>query len=413
MRVPPLSIFAYVCLSLSACAGGGVVADKDENSAEVTQSVLISGVDPENYDITVKAWEYADSLLSCMTLEQKAGQCVMPSILTSTDAATIDKMRRYMADLHVGGVVLLRGNLKSALTLAKLGASSSVPLFMAIDAEWGLGMRLEDAPLFPRNGDIAKDAGEQLLYDYGYEVARECRRIGVNMVLGPVVDVVENPDGVIGSRSFGGDPRLVADLGVAYACGVEAGGVISVAKHFPGHGSPFADSHLSLPVIERSLQMLDSIDLYPFRNYIDAGLSGVMVGHLAVPAIDPNSLPAAVSPVVIKTLLRNELGFRGLVITDALNMAGVRGFGAADALAAGADMVVGPADTSAEIAGIISEIKNGRWALQELDDRVRRILFYKYMINGVSASSPGFDGLRDDVRGGLADSISRRLRPLL
>lgn len=307
-----------------------------------------------------------------------------------------------MEELHVGGIVLLKGDLRSASEISSIASRGEVPMFTAIDAEWGLGMRLSDAPDFPRNGRLAPSADEQLLFDYGYEVARECKRVGLNMVLGPVVDVVSGPHGAIGSRSFGSDPVRVADLGVAYARGVESGGVLSVAKHFPGHGSPAGDSHKSLPVIGRSLHLLDSIDLYPFRSYIDAGLSCVMVGHLAVPAIDPECLPGAVSEVVIKDLLRDELGFRGLVLTDALNMQGAEGYGASAAIKAGADIVVGPADTAGEIEDVMAAVKNGDINQREIDDRCLRILFYKSLLRLGPVALPDIDKLRKDMAGQAA-----------
>jgi len=368
----------------------------------------ISSGNPQISDITIASMQKADSVLAGMTLEQRVGQCFMPSIYAESDSLTMMRLRRYVSDLHVGGVVLLKGNLRSAAGMAGLGASANIPLFMAIDAEWGLGMRLEDAPDFPKNGRLGPKADEILLFDYGREVARECRRVGINMVLGPVIDVVENPRGVIGSRSFGGDPVRVADLGVAYARGLESGGVISVAKHFPGHGSPKGDSHKSLPVIRRDIHELDSIDLYPFRSYIDAGLTGVMVGHLAVPAVDSLALPAAVSPVVIGNLLRGRLGFKGLVLTDAFNMEGAKGHNALSALSAGADIVVGPADTAYEIANIIDKIRKGELDVSVVDDRCHRILFYKYLTGMDSEIPVSLDGIREDVIEG-SDSIYRKL----
>ncbi|MDE5975333.1 MAG: hypothetical protein K2G69_02150, partial [Muribaculaceae bacterium] len=265
-------------------------------------------------------------------------------------------------------------------------------------AEWGLGMRLKDAPAFPRNGRISGNADEQLMFEYGSEVARECRRIGVNMVLGPVVDVVGNTEGIIGNRSFGSDRERVALLGTAYARGVESGRVISVAKHFPGHGSPSGDSHKEMQVISRSLHTLDSIDLYPFRRYIETGLSGIMVGHLAVPAIDPDMLPAAVSPVVITDLLRGELDFKGLVLTDALNMGGAEGYGSDAAIMAGADIVVAPEDTRKEIGRLLTLARSNHELLPLIDDRCRRILFYKYLVSSES-SGVSLRGLHEDVVG--------------
>lgn len=398
-----LASYALAALLLAACSGAGRPAGQAyaADSLNREPAAVLA-------DITSLCLAKADSALAGMTLEQRVGQCFMPSIYAAADSLTLRRLRRYVADMKVGGVVLLKGDLLSAATMARICSEAEVPLFVAIDAEWGLGMRLEDAPDFPRNGRLGPGADERLLFDYGREVARECRRVGINMVLGPVVDVAENPRGVIGTRSFGSDPRRVADLGVAYARGVESGRVISVAKHFPGHGSPEADSHKSLPVVRRDAMALDSIDLYPFRSYIDAGLSGVMVGHLAVPAVDSLSLPAAVSPAVIDGLLRGRLDFRGLVLTDALNMEGARGYDAPDAIKAGADIVVGPEYTASEIEKLTEKIKSGKIDIEIINERCRRILFYKYLTGLDSPRLPEFGGLTEEVREG-ADSIYRRL----
>ena len=360
-------------------------------------------------DLTTYASHMADSLLSEMTLMERVGQCFMPTVYAKSDEESLGRLEYYTDSLKVGGIVLLKGDLEGASELATRCMSARIPLFTAIDAEWGLGMRLVDAPDFPRNGHLPDEADELLLFDYGREVARECRRVGINMVLGPVVDVVGSRRSFIGSRSFGGDPKRVADLGVAYARGVGSCGVISVAKVFPGHGSPSGDSHRTLPVIGRSLNQLDSIDLYPFRRYIGEGLSGVMVGHLAVPAIDPAALPAAVSEVVIERLLRNDLGFEGLVITDALNMGGAAGYGAKDALKAGADIVIGMADTPGEIAAVIAAVERGELDRATIDAHCRRVLFHKILLGLGKSEMPSAYGLHEDVAGGSV-SIRERMR---
>lgn len=406
------SLSAALCAVLLLSCGGGGEGDVRPGHADSPAAAEGAAEGTTPADLTRKAREYADSVMAELTLEQRVGQCFMPAIYASGDAATMRRLRSYMADLHVGGVVLLKGDLESAARMAREGREGCVPLFMAIDAEWGLGMRLRDAPDFPRNGKISPHADEELLFDYGGEVARECRRVGINMVLGPVIDVAENPRGVIGSRSFGSDPKRVADLGVAYARGLESGRVISVAKHFPGHGSPKGDSHRSVQVISRSLHELDSVDLYPFRSYVDAGLSGVMVGHLAVPAVDPLQLPAAVSEAVIADLLRGDLGFSGLVLTDALNMGGAEGHGASAALLAGADIVVAPRHTGSEIREIVRMVEQGEMAGDVVDEHCRRILFYKYLVAATSGEGEvRLEGLREDVKGN-ADSLSRRLSEL-
>lgn len=329
------------------------------------------------------AAKWVDSVMSRMTLEEMAGQLLMPAVYSDADESSMRRLARYAADCHIGGVVLLKGTTDAARAIADTltGRLAVVP-FVAIDAEWGLAMRLDDTPRYPRNGKISPRAEEELLYDYGYEVAREGRAAGINMVLGPVLDVIspQAPErgGVIGSRSFGSNPQRVARLGTAYARGLEDGGAISVAKHFPGHGSADADSHKRLPRVEKSRERLWMEDLLPFRSYIGAGLSAIMTAHVYVPALDSVEKPATVSPRVLEELLRKEMEFGGLIVTDAMNMGGVEGSGAVDAIAAGADIILAPADTHGEIVKICNAVRAGRLPLAQLRGSVRRVLNCKY-----------------------------------
>ena len=363
----------------------------------------------EVQDITAEARAWADSVASRMTLEEKTAQLFMPALFASDDYWTMRQIREY-ARKGVGGIVLLKGDSRSAAEIAdSLAAYSRVLPFIAIDAEWGLAMRLVDAPAFPANGKISPEAGDQLMYDYGRELARQCRLIGINMVLGPVLDV-DGVGGLMGKRSFGSDPARVADLGVAYARGLEDGGMISVAKHFPGHGSVRTDSHKRKGVISRSLQSMDSIDLYPFRRWVELRLTGVMVGHLAVPSIDSQMLPAAVSPTVMQDLLRDDLGFSGLVLTDALNMGGAEGYGSEKAVAAGADIIVAPKSTEEEMQRVLAAVSDGTLPEQVLTDRVKRILFHKYLLNrGVEVPAPPASQLPTGLESPESDSISSSL----
>lgn len=401
-------LFIAVFFAGSCVRGEKPVVDTDTLRNDSVPSVTA--------DMTSEALARADSLLAAMSLREKVGQCFMPTILSGGSPEDMTRLGEYVDSLFVGGIVLLKGDLEGALRMSVKAREASVPLFVAIDAEWGLGMRLADAPRFPRNGNLDKEIDEESLFDYGAEVSRECRVIGVNMVLGPCIDVLAPGGGFIGTRSFGEDPSRVSLLGVAYSRGVESGGVISVSKHFPGHGSPDADSHRQLPVIRRSLHELDSVDLSPFKAYIEAGLSAVMMGHLAVPAIDPEALPAAVSPVVIQDLLREELGFGGLVLTDALNMGGAEGYGALSALEAGADIVIGPADTRSEINSVIEAVESGRLPEDILDDRCRRILFHKVLRNIFPADTAELTLLRERMAmspDNLRKEIGRNAPPLL
>lgn len=363
---------ALLLLLSGGCGGKGANAISDSIADK-------SYVEDWKQDFSAHAYAMADSILATLTLEEKAAQMMMPALFSSDDIYTLKAVGDY-GRKGIGGLVLLKGISTSAKLISdSLARASAVMPFISIDAEWGLGMRLSDEPSYPLNSDIGKDATERDMFVYGAAVARQCRRIGINMVLGPVVDVAGR-DSFMGRRSYGDDPVRVSDLAVAYARGLESEGVMSVAKHFPGHGSAKGDSHKFTPVIERSLHQMDSVDLYPFKKYIESGLSAVMVGHLAVPAIDPDMRPAAVSYTVISELLQRELGFKGLVLTDALTMGGAEGAGADKALEAGADIILAPEKTDREIKRIVKAVEEGRISEERLNASVMKILFYKSLL---------------------------------
>lgn len=368
----------------------------------------------EKSDITSAARAWAEAMTDSMSLRERVGQLFMPAVYARSDSYSMRKVCEYASGMHVGGLILLRGDLRSTAAIADTLASISSReghgsgMFVALDAETGLGMRLEDAPVFPWNSRLDPQVDERTLFDYGREVARECRLAGINMVLGPVLDVDRSSPGRRRSsmwlRSLGGDPHRVAELSVAYAHGLESGGVVSVAKHFPGHGSTSTDTHKRMASITTSGEELWSKDLYPFRRYVESGLSGVIVGHLWVEAVDSVSRPASFSPAVISGLLRGRLGFDGLVLTDALNMEGALGYTATDAIEAGADIILAPADTRREIENVMSAISLGRLSEETVTARCRRILFYKYLF-GIPSGIRGGRGLsepalRTEVREG-------------
>lgn len=406
-----------VCLYLlcGSCVGRGSDARRVADSVAIADS--LASIRSAS-DLTGAAEAYADSVLSRLTPEERVGMLFMPAAYGRGDRATLSQILDYAVNLHVGGIVLLRGDLHGVAAIADtLGRLPGPGIFMAVDAENGLKMRFSDAPEFPWNRDLGHISDDQLLYEFGRELARECRAVGINMVLGPVMDIVpgEGSHGLMRKRSLGSDPRRVADLAIAYARGVEEGNVISVAKHFPGHGSASADSHRALGEIRASREVIDSVDLYPFRRYAAEGLSGVMVGHLSVSALDSVRRPAVVSPVIMQDVLRRRLGFDGLVITDALNMEGAMGVRGWQAIAAGADIVIAPSDTRGEIRSMLEALADGRLDSVTVADRCRRILFYKYLI-GLDRTRPigDLDMAVAEVSGSLSaavrDSITSALR---
>ena len=365
--LPTFLILFIVGMNACGHKGNNSPGEKDETNS----GSLISR------DITRRALEYADSMLTLLTLEERVGQCLMPSIPSISDSANISLLKRFIKDFHVGGIVLLKGNLKSAEILSRVGRESLVPLFIAIDAEWGLGMRLDDAPVYPKNGHLSPQLEEPALYDYGRHIAEECRSVGINMVLGPVIDVLSAKGSVIGNRAFGSDPSKVAQFGIAYAKGLESGGVISVAKHFPGHGSLIQDSHKGVAELNKQITELDTTDLKPFKEFISSGLSGIMAGHISAKALDPSGIPASISEDILTRLLREEMGFKGLILTDAFDMGGAATLEETDALEAGADIILCPQDIEKAFYIILEKASNNHAFSEILNNRCKQILFYK------------------------------------
>lgn len=356
----------------------------------------------------------ADSIVNTLSLEEKVGQMFMPAVYARDDTPTLNLVERYIED-YVGGILILKGNACGAIAIHNLLVNQCrIAPWLAIDAEWGLGMRLDDLPVFPANGVISNQTDSRMMYTYGSEVAREARAIGINMILGPVLDAIEGHKSSIGSRAFSGSPVRVGELGTSYAEGLERGEVMSVGKHFPGLGSISTDSHKELPTLNASLSKLDTFNLKPFRTYIEAGLSGIMVGHLAVPAVDFVHRPAALSPIVISDLLRGDLKFSGLVLTDALNMGGnTEGDpGAVSAISAGADIILAPANTKIAMKEVINAVRSGRLTITHINNACRRIILYKLKFAYPSARIISQSEARRNLerKSFVADTLSRALQ---
>lgn len=341
---------------------------------------------------SVAADRWADSVMATLDTDKKIAQLFVPRVDYTDKASDRAALKRLITTQHLGGLLFGKGTMKDYASLINLAQEcSDVPMMITLDGEWGLAMRVTDAPRFPYNMGLGAIQNSQLLYEYGKEVGRECRAIGIQVDFAPVVDVNSNPDNpVIGYRSFGEDAEHVAELAVAFSRGMESEGVMSVAKHFPGHGDTSTDSHKTLSKVTHSRQRLDETDLLPFRRYIDAGLSGVMVGHLDVPALDKSGLPASMSEKVTTGVLKDEMGFRGLVFTDGLSMKGAVVHGTNNcvaALMAGADVLLGSANTAADIEAVRKAVASGKIAKKTIDEKCRKLLKYKYLL-GLNAFKP-------------------------
>lgn len=305
--------------------------------------------------------EWVNNQIENLTLDEMIGQLFWIAVPAHTGveklAPTINMIKRY----HPGGVVFFKNTPTNvAKATNELQKNTTIPLIMSIDGEWGLGMRLQNSISYPFQMTLGAIQTDQVIEEMGYEIGQQFRRIGIHVNLAPVADINTNPHNpVIGRRSFGEDPQQVAKKTTYYMLGMQSAGLAAVAKHFPGHGDTSGDSHKLLPVCRHTKARMDSIELVPFQTLIRAGIMGIMSGHLEVPALEPTEgRPATLSHPILTTLLKEEMGFNGFVITDAMNMHGVladqkNGNVDARAIIAGNDVV----ELSTNLPRAIEEIK--------------------------------------------------------
>ena len=338
-------------------------------------------------DVNQKAMSHwVDSVFKTLTTEEQLAQLIMPIVYPSQNTQDIKREEQRFSKFKWGGILYQKGLMAHQLIMNKrLQQANSIPLLIALDGEWGLYMRLKDAPRFPRNLGLGLAGDAQMLYEYGREIARECRLMGIHVNFAPTVDVNINPlNPVIGSRSFGSTPSVVSQLSEAYALGLEDGGVLSVAKHFPGHGDTSEDSHKTLPIVQATRKRLELVELAPFKHYINSGLGGIMTAHLRVPALENRSIPSSLSPNVCTDLLKKDLGFQGLIFTDGLEMEGVQTQSLGDigvaALLAGNDILLGPASPEAQLNNLVLAYWDGRLPAKLIEEKVRKVLAYKYRL---------------------------------
>lgn len=360
----------------------------------------------------MEAW--VDSVYNSMTPEQRVGQLIAQCYQTKDVNAAKREIKSDVEKYHIGWAYFATGKAEHHAELANyVNSVSATPVAIGLDGEWGLSMRMPDTPRFPKNMMLGAVQDDMLIYEYGREMARECREVGVNVNFAPTADVNSNPlNPVIGTRSFGEDPDNVAHKVVAYSRGLEDGGVLSVAKHFPGHGNTEKDSHKTLPVVDRSLASIEAIDLVPFKTYTDAGLSGVMVGHLQIPALKTGNNPTSMTPSVVTGLLKQKLGFDGLVFTDALTMQGARKSGKPNGLKAflaGADVLLEPYNVGKSFDELLDFYNKGGDKQKAIELTCKKILRYKYAL-GLNHYKPVvIDGMMDRINTRQAALVLRKL----
>ena len=333
-----------------------------------------------------KTW--VDSTYNALSLKEKIGQLYMVQVFSNQDKTTKQSILNQITTNHIGGVIYSNGGpVRQAQLNNELQAASKIPLLVGMDAEWGLSMRLDSTYAFPWNMTLGAVKDIRLIRQTGIQIGEHCKRIGVHFNFAPVVDINTNPKNpIIGNRSFGEDKNEVAERALAFMEGMQSAGVLANAKHFPGHGDTSSDSHKTLPTIDFSAKRIDSIELYPYKKLISKNLSSVMVAHLNVPNLDsrPN-YPSSLSYPIVTDLLKQKLGFKGLIFTDALSMKGASNFSSPgeidlQAFLAGNDVMLMSNDVTQGIATLEKAVVSGLISEERLAHSVKKILKAKYKV---------------------------------
>ncbi len=340
--------------------------------------------DKDNYTKAKNHW--VDSVYNALNEEERIGQLFMVAAYSGGKNLNEEAITKLIKNHQIGGLIFMQGGpIRQAMMTNRYQHMAQVPLLLSMDAEWGLGMRLDSVRNFPRQMMLGATRDTALVYKMGAAIAAQCRRIGVHIDFAPDVDVNNNAaNPVINSRSFGENKNWVSLLAKAFMRGLQKSGIIACAKHFPGHGDTNIDSHKDLPLIPKSLAQLDTLELYPFRQLIAAGVKSVMVGHLEVPSLDTAThVPTSLSKNAVTGLLKDKMGFNGLVFTDALRMDAVVKYfpsGEADmrAFAAGNDILLFSGDAPAGIARIKQALDTGAIPMAQLEASVKKILAAKF-----------------------------------
>ena len=386
----------------------------------------LGGVVTPPFSDTATVW--ADSVFNKLSSDERIAQLFMVAAYSNIcqqqpckdkehSKDHITEILKLVMDYKIGGLIFFQGGPLRQATLTNLYQSKSkVPLMISIDGEWGLAMRLDSTTQFPRQMTLGAIQNDSLIYEMGAEIARQCKRIGIQVNLAPVVDVNNNPENpVISNRSFGEDKYNVARKGIAYMKGMQDKGVLANAKHFPGHGDTDSDSHKTLPIIKHNKTRIDTLELYPFKELIKNNLGSMMVAHLYIPSLDSTvNTASTLSKNVVTDLLKNDLNFKGLVFTDALNMKGVSKYyapGVVDvkALLAGNDVLLFAEDVPTAIVAIKAAINKGEISQEEIDKRCKKILVAKQWL-GLNKFKPvELKNLYQDLNTVSAELINRKL----
>lgn len=364
-----------------------------------------------------KAEKYADSLYHQLTLDEKIGQLYIVALYNNRGDEEIQKIRNLVENEKIGGLILMQDDAEKHISLLnEFQGKFKIKMMIGIDGEWGLFQRFPAAHKFPWAMTLGAIQDNSLIYEMTSKIAEDCKRMGIYWDFAPVVDVNTNPENpIIGNRSFGSDINNVIAKGLAYAQGLQDNGVLASMKHFPGHGDTDTDSHLDLPVVSHDLSRLNSIELAPFKALMDKKIGGVMVAHLYVPTLEKQSgIPASLSYEIITNLLKNTYQYKGLIITDALNMNAVaKKFPAGEldlrAFKAGNDILLFSQDVPNGKALIKTALENGEITENRLEESVKKILKTKYLLGLQNLKSLSLENINEDLNNASHAELSEKL----
>ncbi|MDD2675797.1 MAG: glycoside hydrolase family 3 N-terminal domain-containing protein [Flavobacterium sp.] len=385
-------VFSYVLFIFVAAGCVGTKVNKNKTIVSTVPS-KIENLDsinttniPKLFDLSPEGNKWVDSLYNTMTLEEKFGQLFMVAAYSNKDSAHSNAIEKLILDYKIGGLIFFQGGpVRQAKLTNRFQSKSKIPLFIGSDAEWGLGMRLDSTYRYPWNMTLGAIQDMKLLEKVGAQMGQQSKRLGMQFNFAPVLDINSNPKNpIIGFRSFGEDKFKVTERAIAVMNGVQSQGVFSTGKHFPGHGDTDTDSHKKLPIINSSKERLKDIEFYPYKKMFHEGLASVMVAHLSVPSLEPRpNFPSSISYNVVTDILQKEMGFQGLIFTDALNMKSVSNFKLPseinfEAFMAGNDVLLFPENVPAAIDKFRLAYSLNLFTDERLALSVKKILKFKY-----------------------------------
>ena len=330
--------------------------------------------------------KWVDSVMNRLNIDKKIGQLFMIQAYSNKDKKHTAYIKKMIRKYHIGGLIFMQGTPKKQVSLTNLyQAKTKIPLLIGFDGEWGLNMRLKNSFRYPWNMTLGAVQNNKLIEQFGEQLGKHCKRVGIHINFAPVVDINTNPKNpIIGNRSFGENKYNVTEKAIAFTKGMQGAGVLANAKHFPGHGDTSTDSHKTLPFLDFSLERLDSIELFPYKKLFKTNLASVMIAHLNVPVLESEKgVPTSISYKVVTELLKEKMNFKGLIFTDALNMKGAANYakpGDIDlaAFIAGNDMLLIPEDVKAAVKKLKKALKNNIFTEERLNESVIKILKAKY-----------------------------------